>query len=185
MAKLTKSQRLFLERQNVPLSSVFDATGLSTSEYKQAMSDLGMLVAYGVTACKAANHTMRTRAGHCLECRPAGLGFLTRFDSPGQVYVAHSLSTKYVKVGTSNEATGRVRGLCSYQYGGATDWELVFALDVEQAGRIEFDAHRRLARHRVSSTYIKTGYVIECQELFRCSVNLAVKAVKDSLKSID
>ena len=65
MTKLTDSQTKFLGTQGIPLSQVFDATGMKSSEYKQIMKDIGMVVAIGVTPCDASGHTLRTR--HCSE----------------------------------------------------------------------------------------------------------------------
>lgn len=69
LAKLTKEQKAFLDRVGVPLSRVFDASGMRTAEYKQAMRDLGMWVAYGASPCEAEGHTLRSRTGHCVQCK--------------------------------------------------------------------------------------------------------------------
>lgn len=184
MARLSKLQKKFLAQQGVPLFKVFDATGLGQTEYREAASALGMVVVYGVTPCKAGGHTLRLRSGHCVECRPAGLGYLLRYDDPGEVYVAHSPTRKVVKIGTSKNADERMRHLKSYQYGGASDWTLVFSQSCEKAGHVEFEAHSLLGNYVVDGTYIKSGSVIECQELFNCSVAIAVKTLRSALKAI-
>lgn len=184
MARLSKLQKIFLAQQGVPLFKVFDATGMGKTEYGEAASALGMVVVYGVKPCKAQGHTLRLRSGHCVECRPAGLGYLLRYDDPGEVYVAHSPTRKVVKIGTSKNADERMRHLKSYQYGGVSDWTLVYSQFCEKAGRVEFEAHSRLPNYIVDGAYMKGGSVIECRELFSCGVAIAVKTVRGALKTI-
>jgi len=102
MAQLTKEQLDFLKSQGVPLSKVFDATGMGPSKYSTVMKDLGMVVAYGVTPCGKAGHRLKTRSGHCVQCKTANLAFQARFDDPGEVYVARSAKQNILKVGTSS-----------------------------------------------------------------------------------
>ena len=65
VAQLTDEQLAFLDRHDVPLDRVFDATGMSPDEYKPLMSGGREWVAYGVSPCRAEGHTLRTRGGHC------------------------------------------------------------------------------------------------------------------------
>src|SRR4051812_46301412 len=90
MLSLSLSQLQFLRHHKVSLSRVFNADGMATSDYRQAMDELQMVVAFGVTPCRKAAHTLRTRGGHCVQCRPASLAFVMRHDNPAQVYVAYS-----------------------------------------------------------------------------------------------
>ena len=178
MTKITAAQRKFLERFEVPMGRLFDATGMRREDYSREMSALGKLVAIGVTPCSKAGHTMRTSAGHCVECRPANLAFQLRYDAPGEVYVAHSKAVKLTKVGSAKSAMERMRHLNVYQYGGAKDWQVKFYEATSTAGRIEFAAHQILSKHSASGTYFKSGRDIQCQEIFSCSVAVAVKAVR-------
>lgn len=181
MAKISKSQRAFLERMDIPLVKLFDATGMRTDAYKEEMSALGMLVAIGVSPCAKEGHTMRTRKGHCAECRPEGLAYLRRYDAPGEVYVAKSSQLKIVKVGSATNAIERLGNLNSYRYGGASDWKVEFFEVSQTAGRVEFAAHRLLSPHMVAGTYFKDGRNIECREIFNCSVAVAIKAVRQAM----
>ena len=114
MARLTVDEIRFLQGAGVPLSRVFDASGLSNQQYKFAMRSLGMWIAYGVTACQAAGHTLRTRAGHCAQCSPENISYLRRHDEAGEVYVAHSATMNLVKVGLSQDVHQRVGQLNTY-----------------------------------------------------------------------
>ena len=185
MAKITKTQRAFLDHMDIPLGRLFDATGMRPGDYKREMSALGMLVAIGVTPCGKAGHTMRTSAGHCAECRPANLAFHRRYDAPGEVYVARSKSGLLTKVGSAKDAQGRLRNLNVYQYGGASDWTIEFCEASSTAGRVEFAAHRGLAKHLANGNYFKDGRYIECQEIFSCGTSVAIKAVQRAIASVD
>ena len=151
MAKLTEDQRRFLEEQGVPLSRVFDATGLAQSEYRVIMRALGMQVAYGVAPCGAAGHRLRTSSGHCVQCGPHNLAFLRRYSEPGEVYVAHSHSASLTKVGTALDSESRVRRLNELGYGDVHDWELCASRYCANAGRVEFHVHRALSDYRVKA----------------------------------
>lgn len=172
MALLSDDQLHFLMSQGIPLSQVFDATGLTRSQYKEKMRELGMLVALGTTPCTAGGHTLRTRSGHCIQCGTHNLAFLKRFEEPGFVYVLTSPTKRLVKVGTTGEVQQRLKSLRGYGYGGASDWELSFSLYSEKAGRVECQVHERLAQWRVHAKYWRDGASVDCQELFfmrRCS----------------
>jgi hypothetical protein len=181
MAWITTAQKNFLKHHQIPLGRVFDASGMRPGDYKREMSALGKLVAIGVTPCSKAGHTMRTAAGHCAECRPANLAFHRRYDAPGEVYVARSKGVRLTKVGSAKSAVERVRHLNVYQYGGGSDWQIEFYEATATAGRIEFAAHQLLSKHSASGTYFKGGRDIECQEIFSCSVTVAVNAVRQAL----
>ncbi len=157
MAKLTDSQTKFLKTQGIPLSQVFDATGMKSSEYKQIMKDIGMVVAIGVTPCDALGHTLRTRHGHCVQCGTHNLAFLKRYDDLGTIYVAKDSSSKLVKIGTAKDASGRENSLNRFGYGGSNDWQIQFTQQCDRAGRIEFHVHQTLSPYRVSKSYWKQG----------------------------
>jgi hypothetical protein len=99
--RLTTEQLAFLESQFVPLSRTFDASGMTRREYQDEMKSLDLIVAYGVSACKARGHTLRTRAGHCCQCNTAALAFLLRFEDRGEVYVASSAKQGLTKIGVA------------------------------------------------------------------------------------
>ena len=68
MTELTEEQLAYLQNHKVSLGSVFDATGLGRKDYSAKMKALGKAVAYGVTPCKKAGHTLRSRSGGCIQC---------------------------------------------------------------------------------------------------------------------
>lgn len=181
MAILSESQHEFLKSQNIPLSKVMDATGLATWQWKAIMSDLDIWIAYGVSACRTAGHTLRTRAGHCIQCSPENLSYLKRHNQPGYIYIAQSIRGNLIKVGTSNDPKYRVTQLNCYVYGGRDDWVLQFKDESAMAGKAEAMAHHKLSQCAATGSYVKSGQKIECRELFLCTLDTAILAVKKAL----
>lgn len=182
-ARLTEDQLNFLRSQGIPLSKVFDATGLKPGVYQPLMKELGMIVAYGVSRCRNAGHTLKLRSGHCPQCKTANIAFLARFDDPGYVYIATSNDQSLVKVGTSNDADTRIARINAYGYGGASDWVIRHRKKYPKAGQIEYKAHVILNQCRVFRRYNKDGNIVECQELFKCDLPVAIAAVEQAAKS--
>lgn len=182
MADLTSDQLAFLDYHNVPPSRVLDAEDMTPFYYKWFMSVHDMWIAYGVTPCRAAGHTMRTRAGHCVQCKPANLSFLMRYDEQAELYVAHSPQERMTKVGMAADPEARVNSLNTHGYGAINDWRLVYRRRCSEAGRMEYLVHAALSDHRVVRPYATGEYIVDCQELFHCRPELAVRAVKRVLK---
>ncbi|MDE2416225.1 MAG: GIY-YIG nuclease family protein [Burkholderiales bacterium] len=166
MAQLNQSQMDFLSAHAIPLSKVFDASGLSAPQWKQAMKDLDMWVAYGGSPCGIAGHQLRTRNSDCVQCRPAALGYLKRYTQQGKVYVAESDSKKLIKVGMASDPAARTAQLNVYRYGGADDWKYFGSAEFAHAGKVEFEVHKALSRWQAQATYFKDGAERECRELF-------------------
>jgi len=170
MTRLSGDQIAFLEKQKIPLERAYDATGQSKTEYGQAMRDLEMEVAFGVTPCKKAAHTLRRRSGACVQCGPANFAFQRRYEERGTVYVAGSKDGKFIKVGLTSDLDTRERSLRAHRYGGSGDWDVIYAAEIDGAGRLERAIHRELADKLVEATYIRQGQEVSCYELLRCDV---------------
>lgn len=169
MAKLTDDQIQFLTSHDIPLSLVFDATGIPRVKYRELMAINGYLIAYGVSPCAAYGHTLKTRSGHCPQCRPAGIAYLKRDARKAFVYIAYSQSAGLTKVGLAKDPVDRIRNLRTYLYGGEGDWQLHTFSHADEAGRVEREIHARLNVHRVEGlTYYKDDRLIDCRELFDC-----------------
>ena len=72
-SRLSQEQMAFLKNHDVPMSKVFDATGLATPKWKAEMKELDLLVAFGVTPCERKKHQLRARSGHCVQCNSKSL----------------------------------------------------------------------------------------------------------------
>ena len=183
MAKLLKSQINFLEKCGFTTKEVFDASGMQKADYRRLMKELDLFIAYGVSPCKAKGHTMRTRHGHCVQCDTANLGFLKRYEKPGQVYLAWSSKSKWAKIGMANNAPERIKTLNQWKYGGFDDWRLKLSFECSRAGLIENEAHKILAQHsKQGVTYSFGNTTRECRELFECKLRDAVTALKTAVK---
>jgi hypothetical protein len=179
MAKLKRTQMDFLKSQNIPMSLVFDASGMSTGKYKEVMSDLGMLVAYGVTPCSESGHTIRTRAGHCAQCNTAAIAYTRRFTEPGVVYVAASKEIGLTKVGMAERSIDvRTESLNRLGYGGASDWAMIYYAKCDEAGRKELEIQNILSPYAVEITYHRDGVPVDCRELFKCLPQQAIDVFK-------
>jgi hypothetical protein len=177
MAELTAEQLSFLASQRIPLSKMFDASGMQKRDYAAAMEEVGAYFAYGVTPCAAGSHSLRTKAGHCIQCNTATIAYATRHSTNATVYVAKSEATGLVKVGLAIDLPDRLQKLQDYCYGGASDWQLVCSVRMQQAGRAEAAVHDRLSEHRATGHYMRAGRAQKCYELFDCDLAVAEEAI--------
>ncbi len=180
MAELTEEQEAYLISHGIPLSAVFDAEGIWTPEKRciQIMKDLGKWIAYGTNPCRKAGHTLYTRRRACIQCNPAAIAFMRRSIESGYVYVAGSLTKEIIKVGTSNNPERRVYALNNEEvYAGVSDWELLYAVRVNESGKVEFNAHRLLDTYAAPETYTYRGREMHCLETFHCGLSRAVSVI--------
>lgn len=143
------------------------------------MEALELSICFGVPPCQKGGHTLRTKAGHCIQCDTAKIAYQFRHSAAGHVYLAFSSVAKLAKVGfTKGSPQDRVDFLCRERYGNATDWELHKAARFEKdAGRKEFAVHSLLESHLKLVTYEKyKGQMVECREVFSCDLAVALKA---------
>lgn len=179
MAELTQEQRHFLRDQKIPLSMVFDATGMKRSEYQRAMEETGKHFAFGVSPCKKSAHTLRSRSGNCIQCNTRNIAEQLRHYTDGIVYLAGSRVTKNIKVGMTTDLESRVKMLNQYQYGQAKDWEILLSVRSENAGEMEFRVHKLLSVYSVEGWYSREGRKTMCYELFKCSYHAARTAMAE------
>ena len=184
MTQISKEQEEFLEKNQISISDVFDATGLRKKDYRQAMKKLGKNFAIGVTPCKKKQHTLRTRAGHCAQCNAARIAFQKRHSETLYVYVAGSNKLRAIKVGVCNEPSIRQQSLRELDYGGSNDWNIVFYVKVKNAGLIEFMAHKTLNIFAKPTKHIKEGKEVHCLETFSCSAKIAIESIEKETNEI-
>ena len=178
MAQLFPDQLEFLDKHGIPVSAVFDASDLKKSEYKFLMKELGKLVAYGVSPCKKAGHTLRTRAGHCLQCDPLKLVYLLRHINTGMVYVAGSRSGGFLKVGSAVDAQKRISTLNSWAYASQNDWCLISSFSCNKAGSVEHLVQKGVSDFACPAQYMRDGRQVECLEIYKCSYSRILQAVE-------
>lgn len=183
MGGLTSDQIKFLKNQNIHPKYVFDAEGLSKSEYRVIMKELNKLIAYNVSPCQREGHTLRTRSGHCCQCNTATIGFQKRNDSAGIVYIAGTLVGKLIKIGFSKAVEVRSKSLNRTKYAGFKDWKILYALKSKNAGRIETKANYLLHQYAFSNDYEHDGHWQDSYETYQCAYSKAKEFVKRSYQS--
>lgn len=180
MALLTKEQIIFLKSQGIAPAQLFDASSTKSKVDRESkMKALELSLYFGGSACDKAGHTLRTKAGHCIQCDTSKIAYQQRHSASGYVYLAYSQSRKLAKVGfTKNHPQDRVESLRREQYANSLDWDLKKHIRYEKdAGRKEFAIHSLLEAHLKPISYEKyKGQMVECREVFTCDLQLAVKA---------
>lgn len=148
MATLTQEQTDFLKSHHIPLDKTFDASGLSSKEYKAKMKENGALVAYGVPPCPK-GHTLKNKQANCLQCNPQAIASLKRQATPGDIYIAVSPSQLLAKISLVENATDIIDQLNAENHAEINDWALALAGHTESLGQMENHLQQRLADYQV------------------------------------
>jgi hypothetical protein len=172
MRHLTELEKQFLAHHKIPLSRVFDATGLARREYSNIMRREDKYFAVGASECLN-GHTLRTRSGNCIQCRPASIAFELRRYAPAYVYIAGSTASKLIKVGSSKDPTDRLYIANLDGYAGASDWNILFFVHVGQAGAVESEVQSRLRTYKKKIRFNRNGVEQEASECFSCNYSEA------------
>lgn len=179
MTQLTKEQLAFLKAQKVSPSWLFDGSGLSKRSRDESMDALEKYFYYGGAPCAKSGHTLRSKAGHCIQCDTSKIAYQLRNSATGYVYLAYSKSTQFSKVGFSkHHPQDRKDFLNKEAYGNITDWDIkkIVAM-TKDAGKKEFEIHSTLEQYQKAITYEKTrGLIVECREIFACDYQVALEA---------
>lgn len=178
---MTAEERHFIIEQGLPEELFIDANGQSVNQIEEKMKSLGKVFAFNTTPCDKYGHTIRTRAGHCIQCDTARIAFILRNVSFGAVYVAGSIKGQLIKVGTANSKEARAESLNRTKYGNQDDWEILLSFSCLNAGALEFESHKLLRPYAATDVkYSHENRDQQTYELFRCSY----KRAKDSLSQI-
>lgn len=178
MNNILDAHRSFLHKYKILDSLVLDGTGMEKSEIVEIMNEKGYLVVVGITPCYR-NHSIRKKSWHCVECKPDGLIYQGRYTKKSTIYIAESKSTKLIKIGIGDNSFERVKQLNYYRYAGISDWTHAFGMLCNKAGRLEYDLHTALSKHKVADKYyFKNGSEINCQEVFDCTLYEAKLALE-------
>ncbi|MBR1169154.1 GIY-YIG nuclease family protein [Bradyrhizobium liaoningense] len=182
---LSADEISFLSRHGYSEEDVYDGRHQSKDRRAAAAKEAGKhLVLAGVIGrgdCRTLGHRLRTRAGHCIQCKPINIAFQRREDEPGYVYIAGSLSGRVIKVGTTGNLNQRENQMRAEGYGGSKDWIVLFSLYVAKGGEFERAASSRVKGNRVYRTYFKDGIEQGAVELHQCSFSEALRAMTEHL----
>jgi uncharacterized OB-fold protein len=170
----TADEIQFLRDQSLSKDDVFEGPGLTGDERAAEAKRLNKPLIIG-TPCGKAGHRLLTRSHHCAQCNTAVLRYQARHTEKSAVYVAYSASNNLTKIGVSNEIAIRESKINFEGYAGATDWEVLFSIVVDEAGRVETAAQVHLARYLSKKIYQTS------KEAFSCGPLRAVNAVVDKI----
>jgi hypothetical protein len=181
MTDLTPEQRGFFRDQKIPLSLVFNGSGMSKAMRESLMDSLDLKFYYGGAPCQKSGHTLRSKAGHCIQCDTSKIAYQMRSSQSGYVYLAYSQKGSCAKIGsTGNGPKERVEYLASLGYAGYSDWQLMTSRHIPaKAGMVEFHIHELLAEFQRPVSYKKQGVTVNSREVFFCSLEKA-RAVFDA-----
>jgi hypothetical protein len=96
-----------------------------------------------------------------------------RHHEPGWVYIAGSLSGRFIKIGTTQDIAQAHKRLRTQKYGGLSDWLMPYWVWAEKGGKVEHDARRQLKRYKILRMYEKDGGYQKGREMVRCSFTKA------------
>ena len=186
MKSIGNIEKEFLQKHNIKKTQVFNASGLRTKEWKEEVSSSNYLVAINVTPCEAHGHKLRDVSGHCIICNPRKLEHRRQFKEAGKIYIAYSKAYKLVKVGRASSKSRRITALNQSGYGGISDWELKYEIEVESnSGEVESYAHQLLDEYRLDLGFKRgNGQAETSREIFKCSIRKAINALDEAINEI-
>lgn len=176
---LTSQETAFLRSHALAAQDVYDGRGEATHDRAENARAAGKSIVLA-TACMR-GHRLRSLHGHCVQCDPGKLLTETRLPTSGYVYIAGSLSRELIKIGFTTQLDKRKKFLTDDD-GGASDWQLLYAAKVDDGGRIEDTAKKRLKAFRVPAEFIKGG-AAQGVELLQTTFSRALRAVSEAIGS--
>jgi len=125
-------------------------------------------------------HNVRFDRGACVQCKPSKISYTVRHRNTGEVYIAESKTEpKMIKVGCGESTSSRIAGLNSEQYAGRRDWVMKYHYGVQHMGLVESEIHAVLESYAIKDKfYFKNGARTLCREIFTCSFEVTMDAVK-------
>jgi hypothetical protein len=176
--ELTEIELRWLGAYSLGPEDVYDARGLPKDFWQRAAKSANKPIVIG-SPCRKYGHRLRTRAGHCFQCDPVKLVFQTRHSADQYVYIAGSRAQKLIKIGTSKDIPARSYKINYEQYGGASDWQILFTIRVREAGLVEELAQKRLGRthQTVWGKYFHNNIEQTGVEMVRCKFSQAKAAL--------
>lgn len=175
----------FIKEQKLQEELFFDAEGQPVSQLLDKMKSLGKIFAYNTTPCKTHAHTLRSRAGHCIQCDTSKIAYMLRSVSYGTVYIAGSIKGQFIKIGTTSDKRIRASSLNRTKYGNQDDWEILLSFSCWNSGEIEDRIQKSLSLYEATDIkYDRNTKTQLAYELFRCSYRKARESVFMVLKDL-
>ncbi len=178
MATLTDEQTDFLKSHHIPLDKTFDASGLSSKEYKAKMKENGTLVAYGVPPCPK-GHTLKNKQANCLQCNPQAIASIKRQATAGDVYIAVSPSQLVSKIAVLEDATDIVNRLNAQNHAAINDWQLVLTGRTDSIGQMENHLQQRLASRQLAKKLTPKSKTTKASNIYDIDIHEAIDILND------
>jgi hypothetical protein len=124
IAELTEQEITFLRSQGIRPEEVFDGRGMSNPTWK-ARAKEGQFDFVLAGRCTNGGHRLKTRAGHCIQCRTSSIAFVRRENAKANVYLAAANNRTVIKIGLASWIYAREETLRQQGYGGYLDWEIL------------------------------------------------------------
>lgn len=185
---LTKDEIEFINHHGIHPSDIYDGRGEIIRVYHDKAKERNC--SYVIANPCSNGHRLKDRSGHCIVCRPFGIAIRSRESGSGVVYVAYS--GKYTKVGMiENNLKNKAEAISKREYrlndeggyGGHDGWQTVKSWSLDKnAGKVEREAQKLLEKYKVEKNYIHSGELHSTKELFICSIQTAVNAVKKAIE---
>jgi len=184
MSIFTESELRFLSKYNFSEDDVYDGRYETKTGREMSAKAAGKILVLTRVPCREMRHRIRTRAGHCAQCKPTNIAFTSREVTRGNVYIAGSLSGRVIKIGVTNDISRRLRQLRAQGYGGFSDWSVLISVEVDDAGAVERSVSSKTNGKRIYGGYIKDGFEQMAIEVIQCSFSDAFKALSDSIGGV-
>ena len=187
----TAEEKAFIKAQGLDASDFIDVRGMGgPKNYHDTVKAKGYM--YVISNYCTQGHRLKTRSGRCIICDTRNIAFQKRDSIGGTIYIA--VSGKYCKVGIIDNKRNSQDVLSHREfqvnseggYGGREGWRMIKSWNVERnLGKVEREAHRLLAKYKVDGKSYSYSYERRnAQELFECSIQEALDAVKQAMKII-
>jgi hypothetical protein len=181
---LTPSELSFLKSQKIDSDEVLDVRMQSPVYWKAKAKSGGYDFVLG-SPCRSAGHRLRTRAGHCIQCDTKKIAFIRRETKISWVYIAVSENKNVCKIGITKDIYGRSESLSKQFYGGFGGWEIVFAIKVENSGKLERSIRDSLPSTIIEGEYWKDEKYQIAKELVSIEIIELYKKFKENTKGIE
>lgn len=173
ITELSEQEITFLRSQRIRPDEVFDGRGMSNPTWK-ARAKEGQFDFVLAGRCKNGGHRLKTRAGHCIQCRTSSIAFVRRENAEANVYLAAANNRAVIKIGYASRINDREETLRQQGYGGHWDWEILCWVRTQNAGQVERDISHLFSSHRISGSYIKGYEAQEAIEMFSYETDKAI-----------
>lgn len=188
----TNEEINFIRKYGLTPDDFYDGRNQGRNERHDNAKKAGKLYVVSSILCKEGGHRLRTRSGHCIQCKPGNIKYIKRYHTSGVIYLAAtSEKPNWYKVGLVENNKGDASYTLSNRqgslngeggYGGVKGWKIVDHFLISgNLGKVEEMIHKELEQYAVRPLYIHSGQQQEAEELFCCSKSIVESAIRKVL----